>query len=570
MNRSLKISLWIGAVAALLFIPFIGQLHLFDWDEINFAESAREMLLTKDYLFVQVFYEPFWEKPPLFIWFQALSMKVFGVNEFAARFPNALAGVLTLIVLFNYGRKLLNERFGVIWTVSYAASILPFFYFKSGIIDPWFNLFIFMGIAHYVFAQQTTEGKKKCKYIILSAIFIGLGVLTKGPVALMVFGITALILLFRERFVLHLKAGHVLSFAVIFSIAGGCWFIFLALTGNWQVVVDFIVYQVRLFSIEDSGHGGFPFYHFVVLLFGVFPISLFAIHGHRKSKVFKADLNYFRSGMLISFWVVLIVFSIVKTKIVHYSSFCYFPMSFLAAYSVYSFITEKRKLPAWLVVGQLMITTIIGLLVVFAPIFDNNKSWVIEKLNITHSFTVGNLQADPGWHGWESLLGIFIIAIMIVAILKIRRGKTIKGFKVMAVGSILFIYSTIIFIVPGAEKYSQNAAISFFKSLENQDVYVQTFYKSFAKLFYSKQQQLSDEHPFIKEWKKADVKEKVIDAKEIHYTNWLATGDIDKPAYFVVRSDKKEQILNRYKKVSVLYEKNGYVFCKRDPEIMQD
>ena len=46
-------------MALLLFIPFLGGLHLFDWDEINFAESAREMILTGDYLTVQIDFIPF-------------------------------------------------------------------------------------------------------------------------------------------------------------------------------------------------------------------------------------------------------------------------------------------------------------------------------------------------------------------------------------------------------------------------------------------------------------------------------------------------------------------------------
>lgn len=81
--------------SALLFIPFIGNLHLFDWDEINFAECAREMVLTGDYSKVQLNFTPFWEKPPLFIWMQALCMNAFGINEFAARLPNAICGIIT-------------------------------------------------------------------------------------------------------------------------------------------------------------------------------------------------------------------------------------------------------------------------------------------------------------------------------------------------------------------------------------------------------------------------------------------------------------------------------------------
>ena len=78
----------------LLFIfPTLGAFNLFDWDEINFAESTREMLVSGDFFHVQINFEPFHEKPPLFFWFQALSMKIFGINAFAARFPNALLGV---------------------------------------------------------------------------------------------------------------------------------------------------------------------------------------------------------------------------------------------------------------------------------------------------------------------------------------------------------------------------------------------------------------------------------------------------------------------------------------------
>ena len=112
--------------AAFLFIPFLGGVHLFDWDEINFAESAREMIKSGNYLTVQIDYAPFWEKPPLFIWMQVLSMKLFGINEFAARFPNAVCGIVTLVFLFNIGVKLFNKRFGIIWAMCHGGAWLPF------------------------------------------------------------------------------------------------------------------------------------------------------------------------------------------------------------------------------------------------------------------------------------------------------------------------------------------------------------------------------------------------------------------------------------------------------------
>ncbi|HPT13191.1 MAG TPA: glycosyltransferase family 39 protein, partial [Bacteroidales bacterium] len=95
---------FIAVASALLFIPFIGRLHLFDWDEINFAECAREMIVSHDYLNVQINFQPFWEKPPLFIWMQVLAMKVFGINEFAARLPDAVCGIVTLQIVFAIGK----------------------------------------------------------------------------------------------------------------------------------------------------------------------------------------------------------------------------------------------------------------------------------------------------------------------------------------------------------------------------------------------------------------------------------------------------------------------------------
>ena len=53
------------ALGIMFFLPFLDAVHLFDWDEINFAEAAREMLLTGNYSSVTINYEPFWEKPPL-------------------------------------------------------------------------------------------------------------------------------------------------------------------------------------------------------------------------------------------------------------------------------------------------------------------------------------------------------------------------------------------------------------------------------------------------------------------------------------------------------------------------
>ena len=99
-------------------------------------------------------------------------MKLFGISEFAARLPNAICGIFTLNILYYYGKKLFNETMAWWWVLLYLGSITPHFYFKSGIIDPWFNLFIFLGIVQLYLGANKSEARTK--NYILCGLFLGL------------------------------------------------------------------------------------------------------------------------------------------------------------------------------------------------------------------------------------------------------------------------------------------------------------------------------------------------------------------------------------------------------------
>ena len=82
--------------------------------------------------------------------------------------------------------------------------------------------------------------------------------------------------------------------------------------------------------------------------------------------------------MLILFWVVLILFSIVKTKIVHYSSLAYFPLSFLAVYGILQFF-EKGKIGKWTKAGLIGVSVVLGLAISVLPFIEKYKAWIIAK-----------------------------------------------------------------------------------------------------------------------------------------------------------------------------------------------
>lgn len=539
-NKGIQIV--IALVAGLLFIPFLGQVHLFDWDEINFAESAREMITSGNYLTVQVNFEPFWEKPPLFIWMQVLSMKAFGINEFAARLPNAIGGILTLLVLFNIGKHLYNKRFGLLWVFVYAGSFLPFFYFKSGIIDPWFNFFIFLG----VFFILKYLHEPKTKFSILSALFIGLSILTKGPVGFLIFGLTFGIYLIAKRFKVKIKWLDVGVYAIVLAFVGGFWFLLQIFDGNYNIIVDFISYQIYLFSKEGAGHGGFLLYHFVILFIGVFPASIFALKSFRRN--FDESLQQkMRLMMVILFWTVLILFTIVSTKIVHYSSMCYFPLTYLAAYAIYQILEGKIQASNWLKWLVVSVGGLFALLIAVFPWIGKYAKEIAASGIIKDKFAQANMQADVEWIGFESLIALIIVGTLIYFIRYWNRKAFHQSFYWLFAGSIAFTFAAMTIFTPKIEGYSQRAAIEFYKSKVGKDVYVEPIgFKSYAQYFYTQRKPL--QNPKAKN------------------DGWLLKGNIDKKAWLIFKVNKVDKYLKKYPDLIKDSEKNGFVFCYREPK----
>jgi 4-amino-4-deoxy-L-arabinose transferase-like glycosyltransferase len=545
-HRVIFYQLFIVLAAAFLFMSFLGRINLFDWDELNFAESAREMIVSNDYLNVQINFRPFWEKPPLFIWMQVISMKIFGINEFAARFPNALCGIVTLLVLFNTGRSIYDEKFGLIWVMVWLGSFLPFLYFKSGIIDPWFNLFIFSGLSFFIYYTKNGD-RKKYWQLILSAVFMGAAILTKGPVAFLIFVLAVAAYWIYNGFKLQVKLTDILIFTIVLLLVGGSWFIIQIISGNFDVIAGFIIYQLRLFQTKGAGHGGFFLYHFVILLAGVFPASVFAIRGFVKHPADTFYQRAFRRWMIVLFWVVLILFSIVRTKIVHYSSLCYFPVTYLAAFVIYKVIKREIRYSMWLSVLVIIIGSVYALAVILLPLADSYRQQIMDFTGRYDRFAAGCLRADVSWPGTVSVIGIILLLGVLVFMFSRRLKHFTAGVIALFAASTLFVYLCILIIAPRVEKYIQNAVIEFYKQKRVEDAYFETLgYRSYAHYFYTLRKKPANEMVYDKQW--------------------LLNGDIDKKVYFSIKIDKKDGILRDNPSLYLLYEKDGFVFCERNPE----
>ncbi|MFI5150229.1 MAG: ArnT family glycosyltransferase [Bacteroidia bacterium] len=565
-------SLALALLAAILFIPFLGAVHLFDWDEVNFAECAREMIRTGDYSTAQINFFPFWEKPPLFIWMQVLCMKTFGINEFAARLPNALCGITTLVLVYNLGRKIYDNRFGLLWALAFAGSLLPHFYFKSGIIDPWFNLFIFLGIYHLAVYSNDYSSNSNAGFfnrrIFLSGLFIALAILTKGPVAGLIFGLCFIVYRIWSRKPVLLWKHFFLSCITIACI-GGIWFLILALEGRTSIITEFILYQIRLFSTEDADHGGPFYYHWVVLLIGCFPASVFAIRGFFRSSSDTPYQRHMKRWILILFWVVLILFSVVKTKIVHYSSLCYFPLTFLAAYSAYKLIEEEWAWKKWLNAILLFTGGMLGLLIMALPLIGLNKDKIIASKKIDDAFALANLGADVHWTGWEIVIGIIFLSGVVACVILSGRKQIRQAVVSLFVLTLIATNLSSLLFAPKVEGYSQKAAIDFYESLKGQKCYIDVVgFKSYAHLFYTDKQ--PEANTAFLAWYKEHPPQglpkgfRITSAQmDIFYYEYLRSQPLDRPVYVVTKIDHVSEFEHDFPAYRKLSEKNGFVFYVR-------
>lgn len=550
MPRRINFQLWLLVASALLFIPGLGAVHLFDWDEINFAEIAREIVVTNNWAQPRINYLPFYEKPPLFIWFQALSMKIIGVGEFAARLPNAICGIITLIVLFRIGDQLRNRTFGMLWALAYVGSILPHLYFRSGIIDPWFNLFIFLGLHAIITLVQCDPSRtagalnaRRDSHAWLAGLFLGLAVLTKGPVGVLIPGLAMLVYWVLGRFKPYLRWRRLGIIVVATLLAVGTWASVDLLRNGPEFMVAFFWRQVAMLTTEDAGHGGFVGYHFVVLLLGCFPASVFALQElFKATRTSDSDQNDHRRWMVILFWVVLILFSIVKTKIVHYSSLAYFPLTYLATLQLERIWKRERFGWSRFLLGA--IGSLIALIFLAAPLIGMNIH-LLEPLLAKDPFGQANLQADVHWTGVEMLAGAFLLASLLAGHWLHSKGRYRQALVSVFGGSTLFVTLALFFFINRIEGYSQHAAIEFFKERQGEKCYVITKnYKSYAHLFYT-------------------AKPPVTDMRS-HNEEWLLYDQIDRPVYVVCKVTAADEVA-QIRTLKELYRKNGFAFFIREP-----
>ena len=521
----------LAALVALLLLWSwgLGRLPLFDWDEINFAEISREMWISGNFLQPTIDFLPFHEKPPLFAWLQLVAYRLLGVNELAARLPNVLCGGITLTVLYLAGRRASDHRFGC-WVAAFlAGSLLPALYFRSGIIDPWFNLFILLSLLTLVRPGVPTFGGS-----LWSGLLLGLAVLTKGPVAALVVGLVCAVLLLVRK---EQRGARTLRYCLVGLLSllpAAGWLALVWRVDDGFFATEFFRYQWRLLVTEDSGHGGFPGYHVVVLLLGCFPASVFALPALFGRRRYAAATD---GGMRILFWTVLILFSLVSTKIVHYSSLCYFPLAWFAA----RWVTETAReevIPRW------MRRLSLGIWSAYAAVALGTvtAAWYLAEWLplLRDAELLARLQQPVDWPWYAIVPGLLLVGYLIVTG---RASASAAGSaRLQLLMMLAFSLTALPVFAPRIQVYTQGANEAFYRDRGKEEAYLTTYgFKSYIPVYYGR----------------------VPPATGGRGASFKLSGPVDRPVYFSVPL-RMESEVNRYvSDAELLYRRGGFAFYRR-------
>jgi len=306
-----------GALFVLCFMR-LGNYPLMDADEPNYGRFAVEMAAGGDWLTPHYFGAPWFDKPPLFYWESAASVKLLGPNELACRLPSALLAVGLLALVYLLASHDFGRRAGILSAVVMGTCIQQIVLAHAAVTDMTFAFCLTASL--YAYRRWfDAGGGARVGWMALCGGMMGLAMLAKGPVAIVLLGATFIIQLAWERRLGRLIGPDVLVGVLTLVVVGFPWYIAMLRLHHDAFVQGFLEQNniTRFLKPEHASQTGAWYSHLLNMpvLFGMFfPWSLFVVPAVRAN--WRASVG----GRLLLVWfaVVFVFFSLSKTILVTY------------------------------------------------------------------------------------------------------------------------------------------------------------------------------------------------------------------------------------------------------------
>jgi 4-amino-4-deoxy-L-arabinose transferase-like glycosyltransferase len=296
----------------------LGHLPLIEPDEGRYAEIPREMLQRGDFVTPYLNFVKYFEKPPLHYWLNAVAMSVFGENEFSARFPGALMGLLTILLVYHVGRRLFGRQAGLFAALILGTATGFLVQARLNITDMTLTCTLSAALAFFAVAAREGE-ERKGLYYHASYVAAGLAVLAKGLIGIVFPGAIVFLYLLLSRRWRLLREMRLATGIPLFLGVTAPWFLLVSLR-NPEFAWFFFIHE-HFERYLTTVHGRFqPFWFFLPVLAGtMLPWSFFvpaALRGGWRDRQSKEG----DSRLYLAIWAVFIFlfFSKSDSKLVPY------------------------------------------------------------------------------------------------------------------------------------------------------------------------------------------------------------------------------------------------------------
>ena len=358
--KSIRMILLLAFVAMALFFN-LGAWSVTESSEARYAEIAKEMVQTGDWLHPQLMGIYHYHKPPMTYWLTALSYKVMGISPFSARFLLQISVLLQIWLVYKIALiffKRSNPAF--LSAMLYASFPSLIIGSRALTTDTFLALFV---LAALYFWFNFLEDKRPLNLLICYA-FLGIGFLTKGPVVLIV----PVLIWIYQGLAMKQNMGslkiHLAGIALMFGI-GLSWFVFLQAEDDRFLNYFLFKHTIDRFA-TDTFHRGQPIWFYaVVLLVTAFPWVIILL---QKIPLKRADIG--NKGALLVMWVLLplIFFSLSQSKLVLYILPLYSGLAIGSIYYWERLVDSKQKIWERL---QLGFHVLVMLALVALPLIDS-------------------------------------------------------------------------------------------------------------------------------------------------------------------------------------------------------
>ena len=246
-------------------------------------------------------------------------MATFGVNEWAFRLPSALAATLWAMLIFGFVRRIADARRALLAALLMTTSLSVTIIGKAATADALLNLWLAASLLSlYLYLHEGWRG-----WLYLTAVAMGLGVLTKGPVAVVIpVGVSLLYCASRGEWRIWLRLVSDGRAWVLFALIALPWYVIQYLRDGEGFLSGFLLrHNLDRFQQPLEGHGGGWWYYLPVLLVGMLPYTTVLIRVLARSRAYFSEaLGHY---LLLWFSLVLILFTLAATKLPHYLIYGY-------------------------------------------------------------------------------------------------------------------------------------------------------------------------------------------------------------------------------------------------------